>query len=149
MKGQTERPREHGRFGGTSKDGDLTAPVDKSEPDPRTSQKRKRRNQKGKKNQTENRREDKNAMAMISYEGTTRDGSAINLDDTKGITDTKESGTQTEERRLMQLGIRGLAIISMKVMLVGLLVLTLLPKAAAFTELLQQSPGNWASQMLA
>ena len=81
-------------------------------------------------------------MAMISYEGTTRDESAVNSDDTKGIRETKEAGTQTEERRLTQLGIRGLAIISMKVMLVGLLVLTLLPKAAAFTELLQQSPGN-------
>ena len=70
-------------------------------------------------------------MAMISYEGITRDESAVNSDNTEGITEAKEAGTQTEERRLMQLGIRGLAIISMKVMLVGLLVLTLLPKAAA------------------
>ena len=46
----------------------------------------------------------------------------------------------------MQLG--ATAITSIKVMLIGLLVLALLPRASAFTELLQQSPGNFASQML-
>ena len=61
---------------------------------------------------------------------------------------TKEVETQTEERKLMQLGTRGLATISTKIMLAGLLLLALLPKASAFTELLQQSPGNFASQML-
>ena len=81
---------------------------------------------------------------MISDEEITRDERAINSYNTEGIIEAKEAGTQTEERRLMQLGTRGLAIISMKVMLVGLLVLTLLPRASAFTELLQQSPGNFA-----
>ena len=66
----------------------------------------------------------------------------------EGITETKEVGTQTEERKLVQLGTRGLATISTKIMLAGLLQLALLPKASAFTELLQQSPGNFASQML-
>ena len=75
---------------------------------------------------------------MISDEGITRDESAVNSDNTEGIIEAKEAGTQTEERRLMQLGTRGLAIISMKVMLVSLLVLALLPRASAFTELLQQ-----------
>ena len=51
---------------------------------------------------------------MISDEGIIRDESAINSDNTEGIIEAKEAGTQTEERRLMQLGTR--AIISMKVM---------------------------------
>ena len=85
---------------------------------------------------------------MTSDEGIARDKSAVNSYNTECIIEAKEAGTQTEERRLMQLGTRGLAIISMKVMLVSLLVLALLPRASAFTELLQQSPGNFASQML-
>ena len=53
---------------------------------------------KGKKNQTKEKQKDKNAMAMVPYEGTTRDGSIVNLNDTKKATETKEFGTQTVER---------------------------------------------------
>ena len=82
-------------------------------------------------------------MAMASNEG---------IIETKEVgmqtEETKEIGAQTEERKLMQLGTRGLATITTRIMLAGLLLLALLPKASAFTELLQLSPGNFASQML-
>ena len=85
---------------------------------------------------------------MTSNEGIARNKRSVNSCNTECIIETKEVGTQTEERKLMQLGTRGLATISTKIMLVGLLLLALLPRASAFTELLQQSPGNFASQML-
>ena len=95
MKGQTAGPKEgpddltglrQEGLTETSKDRDLIIPVDKSKPDPISSPKRKIQKWKRKKNQTKEKQKDKNAMAMVPYEGTTRDGSVVNLDNTKSTT---------------------------------------------------------------
>ena len=73
----------------------------------------------------------------------------IDLDDSEGTADTKASGTQPKEEMPTQLGARGITRISMRTLLFCLMLLAILPRATAFTELLQQTSGNWASQMLA